>query len=151
MARLQILDFFTSFTTGFPSSIPDGSQLQMLVNQLFSYKSGITAATTTAAQAGATPLQAAINEIQTCATTSNGVMLQIALPGAWQFVINDGAQAAQVYGNVNNPSNGNTSDQIAAHNSSSLAGSTTGVAQASATIALYVCFKLGAWKQFLTA
>lgn len=151
MATLQILDFFTSFTQGFPSSVPSGSQLQQLVNQLFTYQNGITAGPTAGGQTSATRLTSAINEIATVQTTNNGVMLGQGLPGNWQFVINDGAFSMQVYGNIQNPSNANASDTIAAHNSTTQAGGVTGVAQASATIALYVCFKLGQWKQFLTA
>lgn len=146
-----MLNFYPSFARVLgPNPTITGTDLQNLVSNLFSFASGITAATTTAL-AGAVALTATINEIGTSATTGNAVMLRPALPGDKVTVINDGAQSITVYGNSNNPNNATTTDTIAAHGSTTQAGATTGVTQASGTVAQYVCFATGKWKQFLTA
>lgn len=95
-------------------------------------------------QASATLLPSYVNEVSTVATAADSVMLPASIPGAKIYVINDtAATSMQVFGQPG--------DTIAAHGSNSQTASATGVAQAGATIACYVCFGPGVWKQFLTA
>lgn len=86
---------------------------------------------------GATPLTAAINRISVCATAADSVLLPPALKGIDVFVQNDGVASAQVFGQG--------TDTINA------VATATGVAQAAAKAALYVCYADGAWVRLLSA
>lgn len=86
---------------------------------------------------GATPLTAAINRIGTCATAADSVLLPPALKGIDVFLMNDGAASAQVFGQGTDTING--------------VATGTGVAQANAKSALYVCYADGAWVRLLSA
>lgn len=141
-----VVDYFSSFTPGF--RLVDGGQLATMVKLQYSATSGLTALAG-GGQPGATLLSAAINEISTVATTGDSVMLPLGLPGMAVIAINDGANTMQVYGQATNPNTG-VGDTIAANNSTTQAATTTGVSQASAKVASYLCFAAGKWKQLLS-
>lgn len=144
----SIVQLFTSFVPGL--RLVDGGELLEMANQLFSTKAGLTALAG-GGQAGATPLPAAINEVAVVAADNDSAMLPLAVPGAWCFVINDGAHSLQVFGNPANPNNGGAGDTIAPYNSVVQNATAVGVAQVTVKAALYVCFTAGKWKQFLSA
>ena len=148
---ISIFDWFPSFfrTTG-PTLI-DGGDLQQLLKLLASSATGLTARAG-GGQANALPLQATYNEIDTVATGNDSVMLPVAIPGLSIYINNAAAaNSLQVFGQVQNPQNGNAGDTIAPHNSSTQAATGTGVAQAAGAAALYVCTTLGQWKQLLSS
>lgn len=85
-------------------------------------------------QTSATQLQLGINEVSVVATAADSVQLPACIAGAVVFVVNnDSADAMTVFGRL-----GRT-DTI-----NGTAGA-TGVSQANAARAWYVCFKNGAW------
>lgn len=145
-----LLDQFGDWAANSGPGLVDKGTLRSLVNQLFSYSNGLTAQAG-GTQAAALRLVSTINEVSTVATAADSVALPIAYPGSAIFLINDGANSMQVFGAPSNPSNGGAGDTIAAHNSVAQTATATGVPQASAAVAVYVCFALGKWKQFLTA
>lgn len=148
MSLASIMSQFPSFVRGL--RLIDGEDLRALGNLLFSYNPvGITALAG-GGQVGATPLPFAVNEISVAASANDSVALPLAVPAKCVWVNNDGAQSVQVFGQATNPNTG-VGDTIAPNNSINQAATATGVAQASAKIACYVCFAPGKWKQFLTA
>jgi hypothetical protein len=147
---VQVSDLFPSFgAIAGPNPTISGTDMNRLVQQLFSYASGITP-TTTVTITAATPLTSAINELTSTNTVGYAVALPIGLPGSRITIINDGAGPVTVFGYLLNP-NTAAADTIAAHGSTSQAATATGVTQASASIASYTCFSAGKWKQFLTS
>ena len=139
----DILSIFKSFVPG-PRLI-DGGELQQFANLEFSVKTGITALAG-GGQAGATPLPAAFNRVDTCATNSDSVMLPQAIPGASCTVYNNTGQTLAVFGLVNNQVTG-VGDTIAAIANNTQQPTATGVTQATATQVQYVCYVAGQWKQ----
>lgn len=109
-------------------------------------------------QVGATPLPAFINEITIVATANDSVMLPPGFAGARITVINDAANAVQVFGYL--PPSG-AGDTIALSTSAAQSPTGTGVTQPAASIADYVCFvgengntnntTAALWKQFRSA
>lgn len=101
----------------------------------------------------ATQIPAWVNEFSTN-TTNGAAQLPPASAGLGIYVVNDGANSMTVYG----AAVGGSYDTVNLHTSTS--GVTTGVAQASGTVALYLCYEgqggntnapiAGAWKQLLT-
>jgi len=83
-------------------------------------------------QASALPLTAAINRVTTVAAAADSVLLPPSQPGMTISVINDGANALQVFGT--------SPDTIDA------AATGTGVALTAAHRAYYVCVTAGAWQ-----
>jgi hypothetical protein len=146
MAIQSLLAQWLSFIPGF--RLIDGGDLASMASSLFSTKTSLTALAG-GGQAGATPLPATLNEVDTVVTNNDSVVLPLALPGQQIFVYNASAQTLAVYGQASNPSNGNAGDTIAAANSTAQQPTATGVTQATATLALYVCVTLGQWKQGL--
>jgi hypothetical protein len=144
----SIQDLFPTFyTVQGPTTTITGKDMTALVRQLFSYQNGLTALSG-GGQTGATPVTSAINEVSTVATTGESVQLPVALPGAIVTVINDGANSLNVFGYPLNPNTG-LGDTIAAHNSTTQVSTTTGTAQASGSVGIYICFASGDWKQVL--
>lgn len=147
MTIAAIADLFPSFIPG-PRLI-DGGELAELVNQLFSTKIGLTALAG-GGQAGATLLPAAYNSVDTVATSSDSVMLPLALPGSAIAVYNNSTTTLAVFGQANNPNTG-VGDTIAAHNSQTQQATAVGVTQATTLVAIYQCYKSGQWKQVLSS
>lgn len=144
----DILSFFPSFISG--QRLVDGGDLQQLADLLFSYQTGITALAG-GGQVGATVLNNFANRIDTVANANDSVQLPIALPGRWILLYNNTATSAQVFGNPSNPANANAGDTIATSSSNTQQATGTGIALAGAAIAMFYCFTLGQWKEFLTA
>ena len=139
----SVVDFFQSFIPGF--RLVDGGQLKRQVDLTLSTDYGVTALSG-GGQTGATQLTGAFNILTTVATTADSVMLAVAVQGRYQFVINNGANSAQVFGQTYNP-NTAAGDVIIAHGATTTTASTTGVAQASAVGSMYYCTTSGVWKQ----
>ena len=123
-------------------ALQDGNALQQLVNQEFGVLAGIVALAG-GGQAGATQLNAAFNIVETVATASDSVMLPPANVGASCYVYNATAATLAIFGQVG--------DTIATSQSNTQQATATGITQATTLTALYICFKAGQWKQFLTA
>ena len=148
MNASTILGLFQSFIPGF--RLIDGGDLAALAAQSFSSKAGLIALAG-GGQAGATPLPAALNSVDTVASDSDSVMLPLALPGAVISVYNNSAHTLAVFGQPANPNNtASAGDTIAAHNSNAQQPTATGVTQATTLVATYVCYATGKWKQFLS-
>lgn len=143
---------FAAWVGAFPSFIQglrliDGGDLQQLVAQQFSAKTGITALAG-GGQTGATPLPAQYNRVDTAgAGGTDSVMLPLALPGAELTVKNASGQSIQVFGQPNNPQNAGAGDTIAAASSNTQVATGTGVSQANTKTCQYQCFALGQWQQ----
>jgi len=77
-------------------------------------KAGITASTTQSQ--GQQVLSANVNEIATCANANDVVTMRKAQAGAWQTIINNGAETLQIFPNVDDDlgSGANTSVTLAA-------------------------------------
>lgn len=127
----------------------DGSALALMVQQIFSITTGITAKA--GGGVSGTQLTAYNNEVNTVAADNDSVVLPPAIPGSTVWINNNSAHSLQVFGNQSNQSNGGVADTIAAHSTQAQAAAATGVAQASALGALYKCTTLGQWKQLLSA
>jgi hypothetical protein len=142
----SLLSLFPSFVAG--NRLIDGGDLAALVSLEFSVKTGITALAG-GGQPGATPLTAALNRVDTCATNSDSVMLPQAIPGNQVSVNNNTGQTLAVFGIPLNPVTG-VGDTIAAHNSNTQQPTATGVTQATTLVAIYQCYVAGQWKQVLS-
>lgn len=92
--------------------------------------SGITAQAG-GTKAAATVLAKQFNQISTCATADDSVLLPAALAGRTVYVFNDGAAAARIFG-----AGTDTIDGV---------GTATGVPLTNAERAVFVCFTDGAW------
>ena len=144
---VQISDLFGSFgIVQGPTTSITGKDMTALVRQLFSYQNTLTALSGGGNTGAVVPVNSAINEVATVATTGDSVQLPVGLPGATVVVINDGANSLNVFPYPLNPNTG-TSDSIAPH--STTVPVTTGSAQASAAVGIYICFSAGVWKQCL--
>lgn len=88
-------------------------------------------------QSSATALTKTVNRVTTVATAADSVTLPVSQAGMMVAVVNSGANSMQVFGT--------TPDTINA------AATGTGVAQAAAKTALYVCPVAGKWFQLLSA
>lgn len=127
------------FGPGFLSSVLNGSLLDRAFaywHDRLSYQSGITALAG-GGQTGATQLTELLNQIDTVASAADSAMLLPSRPGSIQIVINNGANAAQIFGSGSDTING-----VAA---------ATGVSQAAGKVAVYICAKSGAWFRLLSA
>lgn len=145
----SLLSLFTTFNGG-PRLI-DGGELGAFAKLTLSTQPAVTAKAG-GGQAGATPLNAAVNPVSVVATNADSVLLPLALPGTQVVVYNATANTLQVFGQASNPNLANSAgDRIVPHDSNSVAASATGVSQATALIATYVCYAPGLWKQMLSA
>jgi hypothetical protein len=90
-------------------------------------------AATGATQATAYMMTAALNRVTTVASSGNSVALPPAHVGKEKWVINDGANAMQVFGNA---ALGDTINGIA---------TATGISQPAGTIYQYTCTTVGKW------
>jgi hypothetical protein len=148
----------SALTQYFPSFFPgnrliDGGDLQNFINLTLSAQGpiGLTALAG-GGQAGATVLKYAFNRVDVVANAADSVLLPLAIPGTEVFVDNNqAANALQVFGQVSNPNNGNVGDTIASHNSIVQQSTATGVSQPAAVMGIYICTKLGQWKQAYSA
>lgn len=123
------------FAPGF--SLQDGDKLdQALARPFWSTQDGVTALAG-GGKAGATPLTATISRLLTVATAADSALLPPALVGKHVVVINDGAAAAQIFGQGTD-----TIDGVATG---------TGVALTNGKIALFFCTTLGAWHSMAAA
>lgn len=145
MKLSAIQDLFKSFTPG--RQLIDGSDLQQLSQQLFSYANGIVAHAG-GTQAAATNLTAANNEVTVCASDNDSVALPPAIPGSTVYINNNTGHTLAVYGQASNENTG-AGDTIAAHNSNTQQPTATGVTQATTVPGIYKCTTAGQWKQFL--
>jgi len=135
--------FFRSFIPGY--RLIDGNDLLTLVNDIYSYQSGITAL----AGGGLSGAPIMINnysQIDTVATTNDSIALPPATPGLEVTVCNNGANTMAVFGSYN-PGNSATDTVLAAGSTGAGAASVT---QASGKVAIYSCFKAGIWKQLIS-
>lgn len=144
MALPAFITSLFSWNPGF--ALQDGNALQKLTNLVFSAQSGIVAHAG-GGQALATPLTAAFNQIDVCATNSDSVMLPPAIPGSQVTVYNASANTLAVFGVPANGANAGAGDTIAIEGTITQQPTATGVTQATAVITDYVCFKLGQWVQ----
>lgn len=126
--------------------LQDGQLLNQLSADLFSTSSGVTALAG-GGQVGATPVFPAFTEVDTVVTNNDSVMLPPALPGQTCVIYNATAQIMSVYGQVSNVSNAGAGDTIASASTTVQQPTATGVTQAASTMCMYVCMKLGQWKQ----
>ena len=94
-------------------------------------------ATASGSQTTSYQLTAQVSRISTVATTADGVKLPLAVPGMALTVINDGANAAQVF-----PTAPDTIDAVT---------SATGVALSAAKRATFFCVVAGKWQSMLGA
>lgn len=101
-----------------------------------SYASGLTA-TAGGGQANALALATAYNEIDTVVTANDSVKLPQAKPGVSITVINNTANAAQIFGAGTDTING--------------VAFGTGVSQAGGKVAVYYCAAIGKWFRLLSA
>lgn len=124
----------------------DGHDFATLFNASQSYAKGIVAHAG-GGQALATPLTAALNQIDTCASDNDSVMLPPAIPGLTVTINNNTAHTLAVFGVPDNVNNGDVGDTIAVQGSTVQAATGTGVTQATGVITTYVCTQLGQWKQ----
>ncbi len=82
---------------------PNGSSPQCLatpfgiISQASQVFDTITA-TPGGTKAAAKALNYGVNRISVCATATNSVLMPFAVPGAWVYLINDGAASATVFG-----------------------------------------------------
>lgn len=97
---------------------------------------GLTA-TAGGTKAAALPLVNAVNQISTCATAADSVLLPPAVAGISVLVINDGAASCQVFGQGTD-----TIDGVATG---------TGKALANAKRGIYSCYQDGKWVLILGA
>ncbi len=125
-----------------------GADMQGLLNQLFSFQSGVVAYSTGGATS-AIALTATIVEVVSSNVSTSSVALPSALPGSDIVIINDSPNAIQVYGQYSNPSNAGAQDLVVAKGVTTAVS--TGATQASGVCAEYVCWKLGTWKQLISA
>lgn len=88
-------------------------------------------------QTSATPLTAAVNRVTTVATQGDSVALPASVAGMEVVVINQGANAMQVFG-----AGTDTINSIA---------TATGISQGIKTVAIYVCTVAGNWDVPITA
>lgn len=128
--------------------LQDGQLLNQLVGDILSASSGIVALAG-GGQVGATPVFPAFTEVDTVVTNNDSVMLPPALPGQTCIIYNATAQILTVFGQVSNASNAGAGDTIASASSTAQQPTATGVTQAATLMAIYVCMKLGQWKQGL--
>ena len=142
----SVTGLFPSFHSGL--RLIDGRELKLFTEILFATKYGLIASTVQT-QAGALQLVAALNTIET-ANSLDAVRLPTALLGLPVGIINQTAVSITVFGVASNPNNAGAGDTIVPHGSVAPAATATGITQATATIALYHCFKPGVWKQLLT-
>jgi len=139
-----LIDLFPSFIPG--SRLVDGGECLQLAQLICSAKTGYTALAG-GGQTGATQLTATLNEVPNVASDNDSVMLPLAIPGRWVVVNNTSGHSLQVFGQPINPNNAGAGDTIAPNNSVTQAATGTGVAQATAVMAIYVCTTIGQWKQ----
>ncbi len=101
---------------------------------------------------GLAPVQYGFTRISAVGTTGDSIVLPPAVVGASCEVYNGGANTMQVFGQQAN-TGGITAagDTIVPNNSVTAAAVATGVSQATAVAAKYLCFTAGVWKQFLSA
>jgi len=106
--------------------IVSGADMNSLSNQISGAVDGLVAKAG-GGKAGATPLTAHVNTIATAATAADSVILPKGFAGAEVWVINDGAEAVQVFGLGND-----TIDGVATG---------TGVSVAAASKTIFKCNK----------
>ena len=142
----SIMALFTSFIPG--SRLIDGGDMLALANLEFSVKTGIVALAG-GGQAGAAPLPAAMNRVDTAgAGGTDSVMLPQAIPGSSVKIYDNTANNIQIFGQPTNPVTG-VGDTIAPATTNAQAATATGVSQAAASICFYDCYQAGQWKQGL--
>lgn len=143
-----LASYFTDFFGG-PKMIT-GQQLNLLRHFTTSGKAGLVAKAS-GGQAGATPLPARINSVDTVANANDSVALPPAIVGLEIIVINNTTTSMQVFGAASNPNNGGAGDTIAIQGSTVQVATGTGVAQAGGVKASYFCATLGQWQRGSTA
>lgn len=149
MILFSMLQYFQGLTNPTGPALQPGQDLQNLVNTLFASKVGIVALAG-GGQAGATPLPAALNSVDTCASDSDSVILPLAIAGQSVRVLNNTGHTLAVFGQASNPALALAAgDTIAAHNSNIQQPTATGVTQATTVPGEYTCYVNGQWKQSL--
>lgn len=136
MANIPLLPF-PVFAPG-PRLI-DGTDLNKLVNVAYSVSPAITAHAG-GTKAAAVQIVSAINNVSTCATNADSVILPPGVAGMRIFIKNSGAASLQVFGYGTDTING--------------VATGTGVAQATTVGAEYFCTTsapTGAWQRLLSA
>jgi hypothetical protein len=142
----SVLALFPSFVPG--NRLVDGGDLASLASELFGTSIGLVALAG-GGQTGATPLPAAINRVDTCASNSDSVMLPQAIPGRQITVYNNTANTLAVFGIPSNPVTG-AGDTIAARNSNTQQATGTGITIATTLASIFFCYEAGEWKEFLS-
>lgn len=142
----SVLSLFTSFISGL--RLIDGGDLSQFAAFNHQTTSGLTALAGGGLSSSTTKLNFGYNEVSTCATDSDSVVLPYALPGAEITVWNDTAHTLAVFARLANPDNNNVDDLIVPQNSDSGAASQT---VATVLVAKFICFKAGVWKMMLSA
>ena len=114
-----------------------GSSLNMnFAYPKVAYNSGLTA-TASGTVSTSLAITETVSQIDTVTTSGDGVLLPKATVGSWFILINNGSNPMTVFAAGGSTINGT-------------AGA-TGVSQANAKTALYVCAKAGAWFRLLSA
>lgn len=109
-----------------------------LANGLRNYADNLTALAG-GAQAGATLLVNGVNHVKTVVSANDSLMLPPAVPGAVVMMRNDGANAAQVFGNTQSSLPSGAEDTI-----NGTAGA-TGVSVGAGKTAILMCSVYGTW------
>jgi hypothetical protein len=131
----NVVAIFTSFERGY--RLVDGEDLLDMANLLFSTREDVEGGTDAE---DATPLKTFISQVVDGAT----VVLPPGLPGRYVWVYNDSANPIQVYGTYRNILT-STQDMIADSSNAQAIMAT----QDAGTVAEYLCFAPGLWKQVL--
>ncbi len=115
---------------------------------LFGVKTGVVALAGGGLSAATPQLSYGLNEVDTCASDSDSVVMPPAIPGSQGTVVyNASGHTLAVFGAASNPSNANAADVIIPSTTNTSATSQT---IATAKTADFYCFKVGIWKMSLT-
>lgn len=137
------------FQPGWATGLTDGTTLEALVDQINSAFGGSTAvspiypavdaitAHAGGGQTNAVLLTGVINRLTTVASAADSVKLPVSKAGLVVYLVNSGADSAQVFGSGTDTING--------------VATATGVAQAAGVSAVYFCPVAGKWFRVLSA
>lgn len=129
----------------------DGLDFQRMVSLLLATNPGLTALAG-GGQTGAPVLNYGWNEVSTSgAGGTDSVQMPPASPGVWVGLINSTANTIDVYASIASVNGVALTDTITPNNTITPTATGSAVSFATTKIAIFVCFKIGAWKEFLTA
>lgn len=136
----SLVSFFSSFIPGL--RLVDGGELLQMANALLSVRNGLTALAGGGAP-GATPLLAAFNRLDTVATAADSCLFPAAsAEGQICYVRNNGAADCTIYCQG--------TDLVTAVNALSGAGAAS-ISVATTKTSMFVCDKVGDWRQYFVS